>query len=129
MRLRRFFCLALGVFLLAGFVPSVFAQAQASLVATVAGPVSAPNGSNFVYTVTIVNNGPADASGARFDNTFPAGATNLAITCAVPAGNHNFQFSSARSRRIANLSAICSDGLQIISTLISQWMRWRGALR
>ena len=50
-------------------------------------------------------------------------------SCAVRAGSRSFPCSSARSRRIASLSAICSDGLQTILAPTCRLKRSRGAPR
>jgi uncharacterized repeat protein (TIGR01451 family) len=50
------------------------------------GPASVAIGSTLVYTITLINNGPAPANGATFVDTLPAGLTNVTATCTGTGG-------------------------------------------
>jgi len=50
------------------------------------GPASVAIGSTLVYTITLINNGPAAANGATFVDTLPAGLTNVTAACTGTGG-------------------------------------------
>jgi len=54
---------------------SVTINAQADLAITKTGPASSTAGSTLVYTITVTNNGPSDATAVTVTDPTPAGAT------------------------------------------------------
>ncbi|OGX88006.1 hypothetical protein BEN48_10600 [Hymenobacter glacialis] len=55
---------------------------QADVATTVSGPATTVAGATVTYTTSVVNNGPANATGVATSMTLPAGATNVVL----PAG-------------------------------------------
>ena len=63
-------------------IDSVFAAGTASLQTThVSGPASWTNGEPFTYVFSIRNDGPDDADGSSFVDTFPVGAKDITMSC------------------------------------------------
>lgn len=61
------------------------AQADLEIIKThTPEPVTA--GSIFTYTLTVINHGPSDVSGAKVADTFPAEVLNPSWTCAITGG-------------------------------------------
>ncbi|HEX4962806.1 MAG TPA: hypothetical protein VF173_18365 [Thermoanaerobaculia bacterium] len=65
---------------------TIFLQADLAITKT-DGKTTAVPGSSVTYTITVTNNGPSDAPGARVTDTFPAILTGVSWTCSASAGS------------------------------------------
>ncbi|HEY0553095.1 MAG TPA: hypothetical protein VGG20_02455, partial [Thermoanaerobaculia bacterium] len=65
---------------------TIFLQADLAIAET-DGKTTAVPGSPLTYIITVTNNGPGDAPGARVTDTFPALLTGVSWTCSASAGS------------------------------------------
>lgn len=79
--------IGIAVSMTAGTAPApAVAAATVDVTTNISGPTNAVAGSAFAYTVTVGNNSLTAADGTTLSVGMPAGAANVAATCAATAG-------------------------------------------
>ncbi len=87
-----------------------------SVAITKTGPATVNPGGSLTWTVTIINNGPADGAGSVFTDPVPAAITNVSWTC-VASNGAACPNASGVGNNISETIALFPPGGQLVYTI------------